>query len=422
MAHVVRTALVWVWAAAALAALGGCQTLPLTERTESPHFGPVGPAIGSGSPASHDKVRLDVVVPVFDPGLPEDEDDYEKKGVWPELRRAEANRFAVLLKEELDATGMFGDVHVSPDASATGDLYVLGVIREANGEDVEIEVVARDIGGSDWLQEEYAHRVKGRFFRDARNEGKDPYRPVFQEVAEAIANEAEARPNEDLASLRNLTAVRFAGVLAPDSFGGHVAVEQEEKRGWLKSRRNRTKFSLKSLPAQDDPAFRNTQAIRVQDGIFMAQLGEKYQAFYDDTQESYLVYQEAALPAARQRREQLGKASAKAVLGGITALGGILLGKNAEANETARRGLAVVGVVGGVALLENALGDFKEAKRHEAALNELGSDIDLNMSPTVIEMEGQTVTMTGDAREQLREWQGHLKEMYDLQKVPERKL
>jgi hypothetical protein len=44
---------------------------------------------------------IDVIIPVFDPGLPEDPSDYDDENIWPELRRAEANRFAHKLKEKL---------------------------------------------------------------------------------------------------------------------------------------------------------------------------------------------------------------------------------------------------------------------------------------------------------------------------------
>ncbi|SVE32284.1 uncharacterized protein METZ01_LOCUS485138, partial [marine metagenome] len=36
------------------------------------------------------KRRLDVIIPIFDPGLSESEKNYEDGGVWPELRRAES--------------------------------------------------------------------------------------------------------------------------------------------------------------------------------------------------------------------------------------------------------------------------------------------------------------------------------------------
>ena len=42
--------------------------------------------------------KLSVIVPVMDPNLPANADDYEKKGIWPELRYAEANRFRAFIE------------------------------------------------------------------------------------------------------------------------------------------------------------------------------------------------------------------------------------------------------------------------------------------------------------------------------------
>ena len=74
------------------------------------------------------KPKLDVIIPVFDPGLSKEAERYKDEGVWPELRRAESNRFALKLKEAMEKTGAFGAVRVTPDQNATGDLYVLGKI------------------------------------------------------------------------------------------------------------------------------------------------------------------------------------------------------------------------------------------------------------------------------------------------------
>ena len=118
----------------------------------------IGPLIGPSidSPDNLDVspymgIRPDVVVMIFDPGIPEDPDDYEEEGIWPELRRTEANRFAIALKKALQATRIFGSVHVAPDTQVTGDLYVMGRIEESNGEDVEINVKVVDIAGKDWM-------------------------------------------------------------------------------------------------------------------------------------------------------------------------------------------------------------------------------------------------------------------------------
>jgi hypothetical protein len=98
-----------------------------------------------------DKKKLEVIVPVFDPGLTAEAEKYSEEGIWPELRRAEANRFAYKLKTALEDTNAFGAVRVTPDNTATGDLYVLGKIVESNGEKIEIEIKLVDITGKQWF-------------------------------------------------------------------------------------------------------------------------------------------------------------------------------------------------------------------------------------------------------------------------------
>ncbi|MCH1448611.1 MAG: hypothetical protein L7U49_00370, partial [Litoricolaceae bacterium] len=92
--------------------------------------------------------KLDVVIPVFDPGLDGTEDE---DNVWPEMRRAEANRFAWKLKEALEGSGRFNVVRVTPDRNATGELYVVGRVVESSGEDVEIAIQVFDIAGRDLI-------------------------------------------------------------------------------------------------------------------------------------------------------------------------------------------------------------------------------------------------------------------------------
>ena len=41
---------------------------------------------------------LDINIIEFDPGITGNPSDYEKNGIWPELRRAESRKFAIDLK------------------------------------------------------------------------------------------------------------------------------------------------------------------------------------------------------------------------------------------------------------------------------------------------------------------------------------
>ena len=120
--------LITVVATASLLFLGGCGSTQTKVSSVGPSM--VGP--GSGQPLGsssnsynyNSSIFMDVAVPVFDPGFPTesdgsiDYDEIEEEGIWPQVRRLEANRFAVATKEALGKTKSFGSINVTPDASA----------------------------------------------------------------------------------------------------------------------------------------------------------------------------------------------------------------------------------------------------------------------------------------------------------------
>ena len=395
--------------AAAVAALAGCAGMgPLTGETAT------GPAVGPGidPPASaaanpYRGVRLDVIVPVFDPGLPDDPDDYEKEGVWPELRRAEANRFAVALKEALQATRTLGDVRVSPDARAAGDLYVIGAIEKSDGQDVKIAVEVVDVGGKRWMRKRYRHRVKEYFWRNPRNRGKDPYQPVFDEVAEDVAKLVMKRSSGELATLRQISEIRFAKTFSEEAFAGYV----EERGG---------RVTLTGLPDRDDPMLARIRAIRVRDGLFMDRMQTHYEGFARRTDTSYAAWQEHSLTEVKARNEARGKALVQGVLGAALAVGGAVAAVKGGHNRDAGTEIAgIAAAVTGGLLVVQSFKNSAEGRVHAEALSELGESLDVEVAPQVVELEDTTVELTGDAREQFRQWRSFLKRIYDEEVVPE---
>ncbi len=398
-------------AAAALMLPAGCAGV-----ASGPAVGPVGPnieAVAADAPAPYEGVRLDVIVPVFDPGIPEDPDDYEDAGVWPELRRAEANRFAIALQDELQHTGVFGDVHVTPTTAATGDLYVIGRILQSTGEDVEIEVTATDIGGTRWMTRRYEHRVKEHFWEDPRNEGKDPYRPVMQRAAQDVAEMVRERPDRDLTELRRIAELRFAETFSGESFSNYL-------------RRDGQSYTLTALPDRDDPMLARTRAIRVQDGLFMNRMQRHYAGFVQHTDASYTAWQEHALLASKGRREaessafwQRAAGLGLATLGAAAVLGGVVAGGN-TGKAVALGGVAAG--LGGVYALSESFKSSAEGEVHADVLSELGESLNIEVTPQNIELEGTTAELTGDANEQFRQWRAFLRKIYAAERVPETKI
>ncbi|MEM9055859.1 MAG: hypothetical protein AAGD86_00190 [Pseudomonadota bacterium] len=155
--------------------------------------------------------KLNVIVPLFDTNLPDDPDDYEKEGVWPELREAESSIFAIRLRDELEATGVFGAVRVTPNDEAIGELYVLGKILKSTSEEIELEIDVVDISGRKWLSnQKFEYRVREYDFNSPRNAGKDHYQPVYEAIVEAIVEKLARKREKDLIELENVSDLVFA--------------------------------------------------------------------------------------------------------------------------------------------------------------------------------------------------------------------
>ena len=356
------------------------------------------------------KPKLDIVVPVFDPGLSKTAEEYKEEGVWPELRRAEANRFAVKMKQALEATGAFGAVRVTPDRTATGDLYVLGKIVESNGEDVEIQVEVTDVTGDSWFSRTFDHEVDAGFHKNPRNDGKDPYDPVFAEAANRIALELDDYAVADLSRIQKITELRFGASFAEDAFTEHLDS-------------NGRTVQLVSFPSEADPMLVRTRAVRVRDQLFVDGLQENYQAFSDEMETSYLLWQEQALLEQQARAKANEKAAGQAALGvlaiGLGVLAAIAGGRsNSTAGSTAGATGAVIGGVVGAKLLTDSFQTSEEAKVHRDALEELGQSIDIELAPRVMAFEKETVELTGTAREQFAQWREFLQKIFEQERTP----
>jgi hypothetical protein len=383
--------------------LSGCAT-----RTRTP---PVGPPPSSSfqnkskpTEAVQAVTKLDVIIPVFDPGLPEDPADYDKEKIWPELRRAEANRFAYKLKEQLEATGEFGAVRVAPDSTATGDLYVLGKIEQSNGLQVEIEIEAVDIAGKSWFVEAFSHEVTAAFHRDLRNDGKDPYEPLFVQAAEEIVAALRKHAAQELAELHYLADIRFGAHFSDNAFMSYMNTEKGE-------------FTLVGKPSDEDPMLQRVRAIRVRDQLFVDNLQDNYAAFSKEMNDSYLMWQEQSLLETEAERAASRKAMGQAI-GGVLLVGLAVLSAVAGSRSRSVGGSAagttgaILGGVAGASMIGGSFKTSEEAKIHREALGELGQSVDMALAPQVIAFEKESVELTGNAKEQFGQWRAFLQKIY----------
>ena len=108
---------------------------------------------------------------------------------------------------------------------------------------------------------------------------------------------------------------------------------------------------------------------------------------------------------------------------GLAAItGGIALAATADPYST-RGSLSALGgtvVAGaGIAGIASSFEDSADAKMYESSLGELGSSLNIELAPRVIEMENKNIEFKGDASEQYIIWKKYLLDLYKLEKTPD---
>jgi hypothetical protein len=357
--------------------------------------------------------KLDVIIPVFDPGLSENAENYEEEGIWPELRRAEANRFAYKLKQALDNTNAFGAVRVTPDKTASGDLYVLGKIEESNGEDVKFRLNVVDISGKEWLDDSFKYEVQESFYKNYRSSGTDPYAPVFKEAADKILKILKKRSFSELDDLKYIADLRFGA-----SFNDIVFMEYMNTDG--------NYIKLVSKPSDNDPMLQRVIAIRVREQLFVDNLQQNYASFSQNMDDSYLRWQEASFTETQLRKEAQRKSAMKAIGGvlliALTIAAAVASGNNSNSFGVPDPTLATAAIAGGFAsawMLSSSFQSREEAEFHKGAIDELGESINLELAPRVVSFEDETVELTGNIQEQFTQWREFLKRIYEQEATPD---
>jgi hypothetical protein len=363
------------------------------------------------------KPRLDVIVPVFEPGLPQDLEKAEEDGIWPELRRAEANLFAYKLKLALEQTGEFGAVRVTPDKSSTGDLYVLGKIKKSNGEEVGIEVEVYDISERKWLKKSFSHTVAESFYNGSRNNGKDPYQPVFTEAADYIVEELRTRDDRELERLKQLTEIRFGASFSEETFSQYLQYGQKPNFMFWS---NKGKVSLAGLPSDADPMYQRIKSLRVRDQLFIDRMQSHYEIFNQNVSESYAIWQESSHLELKAIREAKKEAIMQGVIGALLIAGAVYAGSHGDGDNNISMGtVAVTAGIGGGLMLSKSVQTYDQAKFHRETLEELGQSLNLELEPQVVEFEESTAKLTGDANQQFNQWRAFLQKIYETESVPD---
>ena len=339
---------------------------------------------------------LDVGIVVFDGGEISEEQE-EDDGITPEIREAEARYISYHLRETMQQTGGWGAVNVLPTESEVADVIVMGEILESSGEELHLKVSAEDSTGSLWFERMYLTEVTRRDYTDLEDED-NAHEEIYQGMYNRIANDLNRyRRNLDdkqLTTIRNTSELSYAANLAPAIYEAYI-IENDEG-----------KVSIQRLPAEDDPSLLRVRKIREREYLLVDTINEHYGNFYDNAQDPYANWRKYYLLETLQKKKIEREAIVKKALGGAVVVGSVLL---AILGEGFSPGMAI----GGVAIFRDGVNASEEAVIHRAAIIELSQSLQSDVQPLVVEVDGETLELTGTLDEQYAQWRVLLIDIYE---------
>jgi hypothetical protein len=259
-----------------------------------------------------------------------------------------------------------------------------------------IEVRVVDVSGRPWFDKKYKQEANPFVYIDEKQGHLDPFQGLYAEIANDMLTRLQKLEPDELRELRRIGELRFASQVAPADYAKYLG------------RNRKGRYVVERLPAEQDPMMDRVEQIRERDYMFVDTLNEYYSDFCVSMEEPYdnwraFSYEEQVALSELRRQARMRKIfGALAILGAVAASPGSGL-------ESAARDAALIG---GIAAVQSGIAKGKEAKIHAEALRELANSFGIEVAPLVVEIEGETIRLTGTREEQYSAWRELLGEIY----------
>jgi hypothetical protein len=343
---------------------------------------------------------LDVGIHMFDPNIPAEMIEQEKRRIYPDVRKAEARFMPVLLRDTLESTGQWGQVRVLPDDSATSDVSIDARILASDGRQLQLAVKVSDATGRVWLQKTYEATADPKAYKDVPVKPRDPFDNLYATIANDLLAARQSLTREQRVQVHQVATLRFASDLAPYAFKPYLA--QDAKRGT---------YTVVRLPAEQDPVVQRMDRVRERDYALVDTLNEHYTAFGETIDEAYGNWRKYSYEELEAEAEAKRKAMTRGVLGAAAVIGGIIA--SGETNNSAAEAASTAAVIGGIYAIKSSFDMRSEIKMHGESLKQLGDSFQSEVQPSVVDIEGRTLELKGSAEQQYAEWRRLLRELYE---------
>ena len=230
--------------------------------------------------ATNDGTALNVTIPIFDPGIPDDPSAFRDLQVFPRIRRIEAKLMPFLLREVLVESEQWGAVRVEADPDPAAELQLFGTIVRSDGDWLELKIRAVDATGNIWFEKIFSGQASEEPNKQKDDEGKPVFQAVYLDIAVELAAALDQIDDSSVSNIKGTSLMLYASELSPTAFGGYLANNEDGS------------VQLLRLPARDDPMLKRIEVIRNTEYLFTDTVDAKFQEFNTDLEHTYRAWRE----------------------------------------------------------------------------------------------------------------------------------
>jgi hypothetical protein len=263
---------------------------------------------------------------------------------------------------------------------------------------MDLDIQVKDSSGKQWFAKNYK-QTTGKYAYDRRLKRLgDPFQNLFIRIANDLLAYREKLSEQQVMQLRTLSELRFAKSFSPEAFDNYVS---ERRDGTLK---------IDRLPAENDSILQRVRKIRDRDYLYIDTMQDYYDGFSQQMHLAYQDFRRSSYDSVVKAR-QLEKQGNRRIVAGIGAILAGIYGRSQAETRMVNDASTATAAVGGF-VLKSGLEKKQEAAAYNESVAEMGSSLEAEIAPQVIELEDRTVTLTGTVQAQYQQWQELLHKIY----------
>jgi len=349
-----------------------------------------------------ESLLLDIGILNFDAGVPEN-NDVEKSRIYPEVRLAEARYLPYHIKTTLQGTAFWGAVRVIPTSQVSTDVLISGAIEESDGEFVMLRLNVEDATGRHWFEKSYRMQTGISSYAEYRDRTQDPYQKLFNDFANDLHAHAMTIDPKDIARIRQVSELKFFADMAPSIYGEHLLLNDDGR------------VSAQRLPAENDPMVDRLRQIRERDRLVVDTLNEHYANFYYGIALPYEGWRKRTREQSVAFRQSRQAAVRRALIGAAVMVGSASINTEGSSYYDPSRIAQTVAINKGWNTIVNAFYQYRSANLHREEIKELSESFVAEAAPMVVQVQGETLRLTGTAEAQYESWRKLLREIYETE-------